>query len=182
MHPPNSGLDAKAAVQTLVAWISGQSWKGQSNFTAAVCNGNDLVISAVGGIPGSSKPAQTIRAYLEQNGMHAGREVYWAQPFSRKDGPASNHAEMCILAACQTVNYIKCVAPNCALCKATLKYFEVESGNEVGAGRSQMGWRHPFLPVSFGTQVGSQNLGELEKYNKAWEHIKITIAQLFLKI
>ncbi|GII05687.1 hypothetical protein [Planobispora takensis] len=174
-HSTAVWMDPAKAAEDLVGWISEQDFSANNNFTVAVYQGNDLVISKVGGITEKAAATGRILAYIRENSMHVGRKIYAAKAFATLDGPVSNHAEMCILAACgaSNVNFIKCTSPNCKFCKATLKAYGVNNANADGPdGKSQIGWRHPFLQVSYGTALASREadqLAELSGYNQAKE-------------
>lgn len=164
--------DPSKAADALVAWISKQPFSGENNFTVGVYKGNHLVISKVGGITTAAASAKEIIAFIKKNSMETGRKIYLAKSFAKKDGPVSNHAEMCILAACgaEDLSYIKCTSPNCKFCKATLLAYDIKNANAEGPdGKTQTGWRHPFLRVNYGNVLSSsesEQLAELKKINK----------------
>jgi len=63
---------------------------------------------------------------------------------------------------------MKCTNPNCDFCKAALETYGVTSGNE-GGGKVQLGWAHPYYPISYGTQLQApiaQQVAELESLGK----------------
>ncbi|MEU7863798.1 hypothetical protein [Nonomuraea sp. NPDC049141] len=164
----NPKLKARAAADSLVEWLS-KTFKKASNYTVAVTTGGDLVVSKVGGLsvgPRSKTngPGQKIRNYVKGNSAYKDYNVYVAGPFT--DDVASNHAEMCILAACGKggVDYIKCTSPNCAYCKKTIAAYKIDNGNPKNeVGKSQIGWCHPYLPVNYGTAVGNDVKAQLKE-------------------
>ncbi|TQS27016.1 hypothetical protein [Microbispora sp. KK1-11] len=164
---------ATEVAKTLVGWIRDQTWSGVNNYTVAVYRDNDLIISRVKGIPGlESQGAQEIVRYIQAQRMNLGRAIYFATAFTSGDGAASNHAEMCILAAVgagnlSDITFMLCSAANCKYCKMLLAKFKINNGNATGPdGKSQQGWYHPFVPLRFGTQMGTEadQLKELQKF------------------
>ncbi|MFF5209690.1 hypothetical protein [Streptosporangium sp. NPDC000396] len=157
-----------------MTWIADQPFSKNSNFTVAVYGANDLIITKVGGITDKADAAQQIFAEIKSQSMHTGRRIFLAQSFTT-DGSVSNHAEMCILAAvgAENITYIRCTAPNCKFCKETLQAYKVNNGNAGPLdGKSQVGWRHPFLRISFGTQLPGtpdQQLDELKEIHRTGE-------------
>ena len=108
---------------------------------------------------------------LKQNieGNIGSRNVYLAQKYNTAVG--SNHAEMCIIAAAKamgvTLKIIYCSGPHCAFCSTMMETCGVSLGNKGGDAK-QMGWTHPFVPLSYGQQQGAvaEQLTELRKLPK----------------
>ncbi|MEU4231922.1 hypothetical protein AB0F17_47150 [Nonomuraea sp. NPDC026600] len=163
--------DAIAAANSLVEWLT-ETFDKDSNYTVAVTTAGDLVVSKVKGLSvgtGSKPtgPGQKILNHVKGNSDYKDYNVYVAGKFT--NDAASNHAEMCILAACGKgeVAYIKCTSPNCAYCKTTIEAYDITNGNDEseGEGKSQIGWCHPYLRVSYGTAHGNAP-GQLEELKK----------------
>lgn len=165
--------DAQQAARQLVKWIAKQGFSKDNNYTVAVYNRRHLVITKVAGITIAAAGAQEIARYIFNQKMHVGRTVYLAQAFATKDGPNSNHAEMCILAACgpENVTYIECTSNNCRYCKLILGEYDIVNANADGDdGAVQQGWIHPFLGVRYGTQLKggeAAHLKELEQIHRS---------------
>ncbi|MBT2232609.1 hypothetical protein [Nonomuraea sp. NEAU-A123] len=167
---------AQAAADSLVDWLSNQEFTKDSNYTVAVTTGGDLVVSKVDGLSVTTKagsPGQKIIQHVKDNDATYGNyNIYAVGKFTR-DG-LNNHAEMCIFAYSgkDGVAYIKCTSPNCKLCKRTLEAYNVTNGNEKDPREpaSQVGWFHPFLPVTYGTgranKAIEEQLTELEKVSQ----------------
>ncbi|MBT2226105.1 hypothetical protein [Nonomuraea sp. NEAU-A123] len=162
--------EANAAADLLVEWLA-KTFRKASNYTVAVTTGGDLVVSKVGGLSVGSRskltgPGQKILDHVKDNPDYKAYNVYLAGKFT--NDTASNHAEMCILAACKRggVAYIKCTSPNCAYCKATIAAYGITNGNAKGKGKSQIGWCHPYLQVNYGTARGTDVDAQLEELAK----------------
>ncbi|WP_049557366.1 hypothetical protein [Nonomuraea sp. SBT364] len=168
----------KSDIDSLVEWIAGKKFGTTTNYTLAIV-GDDLWFTksnGLGGVTGEGPGA--IVDEIESRGLNTDRLVCVAGAFCDN---VSNHAEMCILAAVgeeklSSIKYLKCCAPVCDFCKVVLDHYKIDysfrpaqrGGDTVTDAASQQGWRHPFLPIGFGTQSGDtakqlQVLAELNK-------------------
>lgn len=161
-------VSGKVAATGMVQWLKQKGYGGATNYTVAVLANDDLVISKVGGVTAKTKAIATMKGEIETKGYHKGRKIYLAQKFS-KDG-ASNHAEMCILAAAFDlgVNYMLCTGPHCPFCAETMKAYKVELGNGTG-GKGQVGWSHPFHRLFYGTQTSGKEEDKLAELKSVHE-------------
>ncbi|WP_283136052.1 hypothetical protein [Rhizohabitans arisaemae] len=95
---------------------------------------------------GSERWSDPQARYIGADAIHDGRIIYFAIKFTR-DGPISNHAEMCILAAVgqknlkNALNYIKCTSPNCRYCKQAMVTYEVNNNGNADDGDGAGGLR-----------------------------------------
>ncbi|MEU7744263.1 hypothetical protein [Nonomuraea sp. NPDC049158] len=163
---------AKAAADALIGWIGGQPFSADNNFTVAVMSATVLVVSKVGGLSAGGRrskdgPGQKIMDHLKGNRAYRGYQVYAAGPFTPDN--QSNHAEMCILAACgvRNVKYIRCTSANCGFCKDALEAYGLRDVNANAKskieGASQVAWCDPFMPVAYGTAVKENALDAQRK-------------------
>ncbi|MEU8151888.1 hypothetical protein [Nonomuraea sp. NPDC048901] len=160
---------AKAAANALIEWIGKQDFSADNNFTVAVTGVAKLALSKVGGLSAGGRrskdgPGQKIMDHLKANRMYRGFQVYAAGKFTPDN--QSNHAEMCILAACgvRNVKYIRCTSPNCGFCKDALEAYGLGEVNANAKskieGASQVGWCDPFMPVAYGTAAKKSTLAQ----------------------
>ena len=147
-------IDGKVAANAIIAWLKDHKYDKETNYTIGVLNNDDLMISKVGGATAGIAAILALKGEILDQGYNVGRNIYLANKFVPQ--AASNHSEMCILAAAharnQRVLYIKCTGPHCPFCAETMRYYKVQQGNDVGTV-SQKGWAHPFLRLFYGTQV-----------------------------
>jgi hypothetical protein len=154
----------RTAADAIIQWLNGNGYGGATNYTAGVLNNDDLMISKVGGVTARTGAIAQLGIEIQARGYHTGRRIYLAQKFTNDS--ASNHAEMCILAAAaargQTVQYMKCTGDHCPYCAETMSANRVTLGNPISP-KSQQGWAHPFHRLFYGTQTsGTQQAKLLE--------------------
>jgi len=159
-------MDADKAARIIVKLLPG----GATNYSVGVLSNGDLIISKVGGVTALAGDIIKLAIEIKKQGLAVGRSIYLAQQFNTKVG--SNHAEMCLIAAAASLQLslekIYCTGPHCAFCSAVMKTNSIELGNDIGDA-NQMGWTHPFVPLSYGQQLPSptkDQLAELQKLPK----------------
>lgn len=125
----------------------------QENYTVGLTEGRALVISKAGGVTAETAGMDELRdAITRAEWWTTGfiRHVYLAQTFGA--GGASNHGEMCVLAACKALRdplaLIECAGQNCSACFAMVEDVTLNEESEL----PQQGWVHPCAPIAMGTQ------------------------------
>jgi hypothetical protein len=166
------------AANYLAEWMIQNDFGAENNFTVGVIDSGDLIISKVGGLSAEHSDSISLRKEIIAQGINKDRSVYLAPSFSNI--PASNHAEMCLLATGEKIVYMICTGPNCEFCKRTMAAprYSVPSGNS-GAAKPQKGWTHPYYYVGYGSQQPSslseqyEELDGLNNENK--DQRKVTV-------
>ncbi|MDQ1740314.1 MAG: hypothetical protein QOE53_1966 [Pseudonocardiales bacterium] len=146
---------AEEAAAHLVSWLRGEAGDA-TNYTVAV-HDDDIYISKVNGVTSATALMIELKAEIEEHGIEQSFNIYLCQKFNTS--APSNHAEMCVLAAIGEANvgeitFLECTAPSCDFCAATLTHYGVPNTSPDGEPASQQGWVHPFVRLSFGTQLG----------------------------
>ncbi|MER6633475.1 hypothetical protein ABT301_35565 [Streptomyces sp. NPDC000987] len=145
------------------------------NWTVAITNTNEMIISKVGGVTSARRGMQDLAHWMAAQEWQAELDgVCLAKKFTRD--AASNHAEMCILAAARSmgmnpevdVDLMGCPSLHCEACANTLDYANVTTLDGARTG-SQQGWCHPYAPMAIGLQYGdwAPQLEELDRFNEA---------------
>lgn len=168
---------AKAAGQSIVGWLREEA-RNDSNYTVAVCNGL-IYISKVGGVTADTELMGGLREHIKESGIDQRFQIYLCKSYVPSQ--ASNHAEMCVVAALGPANlnnftFFECTSPSCAYCAVFLGHYGVPNDSPAGDPASQTGWIHPFRPVAFGTQLGPEapQVQELKSYLVAGEPASFT--------
>lgn len=158
---------AEEAAASVVSWLRDQAGDA-TNYTVAVYD-DDLYISKVNGVTSATALMGELKTEIEEQGIDQSFDVYLCQKFNTS--APSNHAEMCVLAAIGAANvgqitFLECTAPSCDFCAATLTHYGVPNTSPDGEPASQQGWVHPFVRLSFGTQLGDHRtqVTELTSY------------------
>ncbi|MBB5873362.1 hypothetical protein F4553_006796 [Allocatelliglobosispora scoriae] len=161
------------ATTNVITWIMAQPFfiNNQAPNFAVGLSGDTMIISKVGGITLRAGGMAALQAQIQTYPWYvAGTTVvYLAKKFT-SDG-ASNHGEMCVLAAADdlglVLNRMECTGANCAACFQTLGAYGVPTVNVMAAG-SQVGWAHPRGRLAMGTAVNDRwddQVAELPGYN-----------------
>jgi hypothetical protein len=185
-------VPGEVAAKGIIEWLRKNGHGGAQNYSVGVTDDDDLIISRVGGM--TSKAARSITAkdddpttledYIKSQGYDTGRSISLARKFNA-GVPASNHAEMCIMAAAGKgrIKFMDCTGPHCAFCSALMKNDGVEPGNETG-GPHQTGWVHPFERVGYGNQLATKvqdQVAELAKLPVTFDKTtKVTQGQVLV--
>ncbi|MCQ4200362.1 hypothetical protein M4J06_003915 [Streptomyces coelicoflavus] len=161
-------------IRDVLDWIKGRVVSGQEvNWTVGITEGDAMIIGRVNGVTsetrGMTDLARAIAAEPWCTGLRGG--VHLAKSFSKVS--VSNHAEMCVLAAAdslrQRVAAMGCASPNCEACAHMLAFAGVKSINGSVTG-GQQGWVHPRGRMALGTQLNPswrEQIAELDRFNAA---------------
>jgi len=169
-------------IKDVLTWLATNADGSQEvNWSVAITSLSSMIISKAGGVTSKTAKMSELAAYIEKRAWHSCISgVYLAQKFSR-DG-ASNHAEMCILAAAdalkEEIELMGCASDNCEACAVMLEHAEVPSMN--GRGGEQSGWSHPRERLVLGKQRGAswaEQMAELKEVNgKGLSNVKLEYA------
>ncbi|KNE82460.1 MULTISPECIES: hypothetical protein [Streptomyces] len=164
----------KEIIDFVLYWLRKNARSGQEvNWTVAITEEHTMIISKVGGVTSQTRGMALLCQSIKEQPWRASlKGVYLAKTFTA-DG-VSNHAEMCILAAAdslgQRVEHMKCASDNCEACAHMLQYAKVNTMN--GAGGAAMGWIHPRGCMALGTTLNdywNEQIKELDRFNEAGE-------------
>ncbi|MFJ1791624.1 hypothetical protein [Kitasatospora griseola] len=169
-------------------WIKENIRSSQEvNWTVAVTATPAMIISKVGGVTSKTQGMNSLGQAIENEGWYSTLRggVYLAQVFTVDAN--SNHAEMCILAATdslkQKVADMECASPNCEACAHMLRFAGVKTPKPP-TEKAQSGWLHPRAPLALGTQINldwEDQIKELDSFNKATEKEKENFKYVYTK-
>ncbi|WP_152627564.1 hypothetical protein [Streptacidiphilus melanogenes] len=128
------------------------------NWTVAITDASSMIISRANGVTwGVAGMRKAGREIMQMHGRTLTGGIYIANKFTKG---ASNHSEMCILAAAERlgerVTDLECGAQNCGACGSVIQAKGITNTSPAGSGRSQTGWSHPYVAVFIGTQKSDE--------------------------
>ncbi|MFD7747772.1 hypothetical protein ACFV2V_24135 [Streptomyces sp. NPDC059698] len=142
----------------------------EANWTVAITVEGAMIVSKVGGVTSGTSNVPALSLWIQDQAWWPDLSgLYLAKKFT-KDG-VSNHAEMCILAAVDSLEMsvakMGCASDNCEACGHVLIWDGTDSLNDMSTS-PQQGWVHPRGRMGLGLQVNDQwakQILELDKFN-----------------